>query len=232
MDGRAPLSLKELGKGEPWFACGALYSATEEMGKAAQAHVASVLAGKGYASEFTDFTDRLEEAARTPFLGAPTEENLRSVYWRKRHEKSPGTVDPDRDRCGIVWMCPEAPFDGSGAVEAIRLAEEALPRHGFEPHIGLMIRSPRSLKMFVAIVYDRDEEGDDARALACHDELLSSFVGLGFIPYRLGLQSMDLLPPADVYDSVIDGRKALLDPGNILAPGRYDFRASGQQRGR
>ncbi len=101
MDGRAPLSLKELGKGEPWFACGALYSATEEMGKAAQAHVASVLAGKGYASEFTDFTDRLEEAARTPFLGAPTEENLRSVYWRKRHEKSPGTVDPDRDRCGI-----------------------------------------------------------------------------------------------------------------------------------
>lgn len=225
MAGRTPLSLAERGGREPWFACGALYNPSAEMGRAAQARVESVLEEHGYRAAFADVTDRTAAFERTTFLGVPTDDNVRSVYWRKREDAPERGLDPDRDRCGVVWLCPEVPFEGASALEVIRLAEETLPRHGFEPNVGLMVRSPRSLKAFVAIVYDRDVKGEDHRALCCHDELLASYLDRGFVPYRLGIQSMDLLPATPVFDALIDRLKSALDPGDILAPGRYDFRA-------
>jgi 4-cresol dehydrogenase (hydroxylating) len=48
----------------------------------------------------------------------------------------------------------------------------------------------------------------------------------GYLPYRLGIQSMNSLPPAqDDYGKLISTLKHGLDPNNILAPGRYDFRS-------
>ena len=167
----------------------------------------------------------MDEAEQSPFLGVPTDENVRSVYWRKREAPRSDAVDPDRDRCGVLWLCPETPFDGPSAIRAIRLAEEALRAHGFEPNVGLMVRSPRSLKVFVAIVYDRDVAGEDERAMRCHDALFAQFVEDGFIPYRLGIQSMDRLPGAGAFDDFLHRIKAAVDPDRILAPGRYDFGA-------
>jgi 4-cresol dehydrogenase (hydroxylating) flavoprotein subunit len=44
----------------------------------------------------------------------------------------------------------------------------------------------------------------------------------GYLPYRVGLQSMAALDPAaDGYWRAVRRIKAALDPLNILAPGRY-----------
>jgi hypothetical protein len=46
-----------------------------------------------------------------------------------------------------------------------------------------------------------------------------------FHPYRTGIQGMDLLPPPEPgYVDVIRRLQQALDPGDVIAPGRYDFR--------
>ena len=77
------------------------------------------------------------------------------------------------------------------------------------------------------IIFDRDDGEDDTRALACHDELLARLNELGYLPHRLGIQSMRGTPECiDGFEATIARLKQLLDPNGILAPGRYDFGAS------
>ncbi len=77
-------------------------------------------------------------------------------------------------------------------------------------------------------MYDRDVPGEDARALACHDRLIHGLIDRGYLPYRLGIQSMDALPPAvDHTDQFLGRLKSAIDPNGILAPGRYVLAGTG-----
>lgn len=74
-------------------------------------------------------------------------------------------------------------------------------------------------------MFDREVAGEDEKAMSCHDELLQMLTQAGHIPYRLGIQSMNSLPPAqDDSGFFLRTLKQALDPNDILAPGRYDFR--------
>ena len=44
-------------------------------------------------------------------LGVPGDENIRSAYWRKK-TPIPKDMDPDRDRCGVIFCVPTVPFEG------------------------------------------------------------------------------------------------------------------------
>ena len=72
------------------------------------------------------------------------------------------------------------------------------------------------------MLYDRDAEGADARAAACHDALRAALYARGLYPYRLGLRDMDSPPPADEsHAELLRELKRLFDPRAILAPRRY-----------
>jgi 4-cresol dehydrogenase (hydroxylating) len=76
------------------------------------------------------------------------------------------------------------------------------------------------------ITYDREVAGEDEKALRCHDEMLEALIWRGYIPYRLGIRSVGLLPePEDDYGELLRTLKKILDPNNILAPGRYGMGA-------
>jgi 4-cresol dehydrogenase (hydroxylating) len=58
--------------------------------------------------------------------------------------------------------------------------------------------------------------------------LFDTLVGAGYIPYRVGLQSMAALDNGDdAYWRMVGRLKAALDPGGIIAPGRYARRGEG-----
>lgn len=161
------------------------------------------------------------------FADAPTERGIYSTYWRKRLPP-PATMDPDRDRCGVVWCAPAVPFDGTHVKAAVEVIEEVAMADRFEPSIGLECVTDRCVQVGALIVYDRDVPGEDERARACHDEMLKRLIDLGYLPWRLGLQSMDGLPSAaDDYGWLLGAIKRVIDPNNILAPGRYDREAIG-----
>ena len=157
------------------------------------------------------------------FLGFPTEKSTRSTYWRKK-TAVPDIMDPDKDRCGVIWLCPVVPFMSSHLNRAINIATEIAEEFGFEPQVAFIFPSERAVYMFPSIVYDRDVQGEDEKAIACHDKMLSTFISAGYYPYRLGIQSMAALSGKESrYDELANRIKQLLDPNNILSPGRYEF---------
>ncbi len=142
------------------------------------------------------------------------------MYFRKP-AGAERTSDPERDRCGFVW-CPSAvPARGADALRVITLVERTLLAHGFEPDLALSYFRDRSIHAMASIVFDRDVPGEDERALACHDALAKELVALGCPPVRLGLHSMHLVPGGPSAELVETLRRAL-DPGRVIAPGRYE----------
>jgi 4-cresol dehydrogenase (hydroxylating) len=153
--------------------------------------------------------------------GIPTDQSLKSVYWRKR-TPPPTEKDLDSDRCGLMWCAPVAPAEGSHAGVLAALASEILLRHGFEPMLSITLITERALICVVSITYDRDVAGQDDCAKVCLEELLASFVTRGYMPYRLGIQSMGLSRPEGVPGQILDALKRHVDPAGILSSGRYE----------
>ncbi|MFT5721385.1 MAG: 4-cresol dehydrogenase (hydroxylating) [Motiliproteus sp.] len=156
--------------------------------------------------------------------GIPTNAFVPSTYWRKKHPAPPADqADPDRDRCGLLWLAPIAPMTGEHARILDDLIEDTLLRYGFEPSISMTLITPRCIDSVISITYDRDDALEEQRALQCHDELLGELTDRGYYPYRLSTRAMGRLPkPEPGYQLLIDRIKAALDPNHILAPGRYE----------
>lgn len=151
------------------------------------------------------------------------EGGLRTTYWRKK-TPPPRDMNPDRDRCGVIWCAPLVPLTGDHVRAAKTIIERVSFAHNMEPHLSLECVTERSVIITVALLYDRDIAGEDERAMECHHELLHSLTEAGYIPYRLGIQSMRGLPAAIDDSALLWQRiKTALDPDNVLAPGRYEF---------
>ncbi|HEX4277951.1 MAG TPA: FAD-binding oxidoreductase [Bryobacteraceae bacterium] len=152
--------------------------------------------------------------------GIPTAKTLGSAYWRKR-QPVPPDPDPDRDRCGVLWLAPVAPMTGNEAAKLVEWAERTLLAHGFEPLVSITLLTERSLACIISITYDRDEPGEDAKAMACYRDLHRQFDEAGYYSYRLGIAGMELYRPDAAYADLLRAIKQAVDPNRILAPGRY-----------
>lgn len=222
LGGKTPLSIQELKGIEPWVGSGDLYNTSREQGLAVRQIIAAALDGQVEQIIFSDRDANSPPLTDNLGLGVPTDINIKSTYWRKKI-KVPTDIDPDRDACGVLWLCPLLPFDGQTIVAALNTIESIIKSYEFEPNIAISCYTSRSVKIFIAIMYDRQEPEADRQAMACHNRLLEFLLADGYIPYRLGIQSMGALPTSqDDYDQLIRNLKQQLDPNNILAPGRYD----------
>ena len=217
------LSLIESTGIERWTGTGELYSACREIGLAERKIIESAFKDLVEDLVFID-SDSDRNLIQEELLDPPKNTNVRSTYWRKK-QQIPLLLDPDRDQCGVIWLCPVLPFEGHQIIEALGIIESTVKSYQFEPNIAMSCTSGRSIHMFLAIMYDREIEGEDERAMQCHDEVMQLLSQKGYLPYRLGIQSMNSLPPTeDDYGHLMKTIKRGLDPNNILSPGRYDFR--------
>jgi len=87
--------------------------------------------------------------------------------------------------------------------------------------ISLTLTTDRAVTCVVSISYDREVQGEDARAMQCYRELLDRMTSAGFYSYRLGIQAKQLLDPTTSYGRLLGTLKDALDPNHILSPGRY-----------
>jgi 4-cresol dehydrogenase (hydroxylating) len=231
--------------GSLWMGWAELHHPSREQGLAERMIIEEALADKVDRLAFVDeegasfsrWAEGDTEAAAKYFgradaapLGVPGVENIRSAYWRKK-TPIPEDMDPDRDRCGVIFCVPAVPFEGRHVRAALDVVEDTLARYGFEPILIIGCISARVIYLNVDITYDREVEGEDERALECHDALLRRLIGAGYIPYRLGIEAVRLLPePHDDTGRLLGALKKTLDPNDILAPGRYGLGAEGGSR--
>jgi 4-cresol dehydrogenase (hydroxylating) len=164
--------------------------------------------------------------SESPFLGHPTEFSVQSVYWRKRGRGPKSSeLDPDRDRCGLHWVCTAVPFTHEHVAKHAAIVEKVAFGHSLEPNLSYLNLSERCLKSFAVIAFDRDADDEEARARSCHDQMLRELTHAGYPPVRLGVQSMAQVTPADrVHVDLVRRLKRMFDPADVIAGGRYDFR--------
>ncbi len=246
--GRTPLEepLMKTMRGElrigAWNGSGALYG-TKAQVREARRLLRGVLKGKATRLQFLD-DRKLELAERFARIyqlvsgwdlkrtlavlrpvyglmkGIPTAHPLASTYWRKT-TPPPEDMDPDRDGCGLLWCSPVAPNDGRHAERIVAIASECMLRHTFEPMISITVLTDRTLSCILALEYDRDVPGEDERAITCYHELLDLLAAQGYYSYRLSIAGMSTLGESGTYQHLLSALKHLLDPNQVLSPGRY-----------
>jgi 4-cresol dehydrogenase (hydroxylating) len=228
-----------------WSGSGALYGTRNQV-REARRLLRSALGGRVDRLQFVDdrrlrLLQRLETPYRLitrrddvahvlkllpPLLGLqkgiPSEAFLPSMYWRKRTRRE-RTLDPDADRCGLLWCSPVAPSTGNDVEAVTRLATDVVLAHGFEPQISVSLISERLTVTTIAITYDREQSGDDERAIACYNALTEQLLEGGYPPYRLSVAAMGYMDSGRDYAKVLQSIKSALDPNGILGPGRYEI---------
>lgn len=231
-------------KDTSWFGFGALYSSSAAIGRHEERIVRKALAPhvdgikvfkKSNARLFSALSPLLSRFSamnlrevlnavffRSVYLGNPIRTSLKSVYWRKKIPL-PETMHPDRDRCGLHWLCHVVPFTKEAVAECTQIVEQHCFAHDIEPNIALLNVSERALHLFVVLVYDRDVAGADAKAELCQQAISQHLVQVGYSAYRLGIQSMEqysMLPKHR--RAILRQIKGIFDPKGIIAPGRYE----------
>lgn len=231
-----------------WFGIGGLYANSAKMARAQASEVRAAL--KAIVSRLMMFDDRKSRWLRransfvsrmgmpvlvddrilrsmydeSPFLGHPTRQSIRSLYWRKSFQPDVARLDPHRDRCGVHWLCHAVPYTESDIQAVNRTLLEIASNYGLEPAAIFVGTTTRVMKLCLALHYDREIEGADDIACKCHDEIVQSLNSQGYTSCRLGIQAMARPPQRHTRDeALLQGLKLHFDPNGIVSPGRYSI---------
>jgi len=155
--------------------------------------------------------------------GRPSEVALPLAYWKGTARPAEGRpMNPQRDGCGLLWYAPLVPMRPALVRAYATMVEEVAIAHGMEPLITLTSLDERCFDSTVPIVFDRSNEAETERALACQRALLDAGRKLGVLPYRVATHGMgDLVDPSQPAWRMVGTIKQALDPKGIIAPGRY-----------
>ncbi|HDQ41152.1 MAG TPA: FAD-binding oxidoreductase [Desulfonatronum sp.] len=154
--------------------------------------------------------------------GKPSEVSLASPYWRSRKKPPQSNINPVADNCGLYWFAPVVPMVQGHAREFINIVQTTLTRHGFEPCIMFSTVTERCFDCNLPILYDKEDPEQTRKAGECYEDVFGACMRAGYIPYRVGIQSMEqLVSKDDPFWKTVQRIKSALDPREILSPGRY-----------
>ncbi|RJG27619.1 FAD-binding oxidoreductase [Massilia cavernae] len=167
----------------------------------------------------------LGEALFAMNRGVPNGRFLAGAYWRRRGglpSGFPHDANPAADNCGLLWVSPILPMRGADLLAVYRLVEPVFAEFRFDLFITFSMINERALGGVITVAYDKDDPDEVARALGCYQKVFDLCMAEGYVPYRVGNQSMAQLDPhSDVFWATVRQIKAALDPDGIIAPGRY-----------
>lgn len=143
--------------------------------------------------------------------GKPSNHPSENILWRVE----------DRKNLGLMWHAPVFPATEKDCSSLLTAARKIFAEFRFEMPVTLTLINAKHMVAVFNISYDKANADETARALAAYHKLGEATSNLGYFPYRCGLLSQ----PASYYTtqqySFLNKIKAVVDPENILAPGRY-----------
>jgi 4-cresol dehydrogenase (hydroxylating) len=159
--------------------------------------------------------------------GQPSDYFVKHAYYKSRRLKPPDhDIDPARDQCGLIWLGPMVPLTGRHLTEVIDLVRPLYPKYGFDFTTALMVGNPRTAIALMSVFYDKEDPDETSRAEALYFEIGRVTQQAGYQQYRTSTMFMDrILQPAPEFRDLCNRIKRALDPGGILAPGKYGIDA-------
>lgn len=168
-----------------------------------------------------EFTDVMVPAINL-FRGIPTDDFVRQAYFKSHQEKPKKDIDPARDGCGFVWIGPVVPFTSKHVMAVLALTKRIFDRHEFDFFVEVIVESARSVIVLVGVFYDRHDPSEADRARNWYEEARDAYVEQGYPPYRATTMSMpNMLDANPAARGFLARLKQAVDPGNVIAPGRY-----------
>lgn len=156
-------------------------------------------------------------------LGVPTDVPIQNLLWKFGY-RSEDAAELDASPCGLLYVCPALPLNGRIAAEVIEGMTSVAARHAHTLYITLNIETETSAVAVTNLLFDRGVSGEIERAHACADDLLAYIRSKGLEPYRARADMMeDIVAVNPDYWRQIRSLKTVLDPDNIIAPGRYNL---------
>jgi 4-cresol dehydrogenase (hydroxylating) len=160
--------------------------------------------------------------------GVPGERIVGFAYFKSRRPRPEKDVDPGRHGAGLTWMAVVLPLTGRHTCELVELCEPLFERHGLDFSITFITVNARSALGLIEIFYDRDDPDERERMLALYDELAGATLAAGYQQYRASVWYAEHgLGAAPAYRRLTDALKTAVDPGRVLAPGRYGIGLDG-----
>lgn len=156
--------------------------------------------------------------------GIPNQVALPLAYWRNPTTTPERNLalNPAADNCGLLWYAPLVPMRAAAMRDYINHIRSVCPRYGIEPMITFTNLRHDMVDSTIPIVFNRHDPLAMQQAKACLQELVSVGLTKGWVPYRLNLQQQaELLDKNAVFWQTTTKLKQILDPHNIIAPGRY-----------
>lgn len=155
------------------------------------------------------------------FHGIPNERDLQLAYLYA--EKSPKVgegLDPARDGCGLLWYSSIIEMKPETVRAYITFVKETCADFGIDPLIAFTGLSDTFFECLVPLLFDPRLELEKGKA--CYEQLFKRGLEKGFAPYRMSSQFMHLLwQKPCLHWQLLHRLKILLDPDQIIAPGRY-----------
>ncbi len=149
---------------------------------------------------------------------------LKAVYWAAGDFDQLEESDPDHSDSGVLFCLPIVPAFGETVLEVVRDTRDTFARYGFEVAITVNLLDAKALEGVVSLAFDRRDKAQTEKAHACIQEMEARYMEQGYPPYRVGINSMHhVVRENDSFWKTVRDIKKVLDPNNIIAPGRYNL---------
>ncbi len=133
-------------------------------------------------------------------------------------------MNPAKDGCGIIWYSPLIPMQPERVREFVEMVKRVCIEHSIDPLITLTSLSDKVFDSTIPLLFERADPEAAARANNCYRALYAEGKKLGLLPYRIGVNCMDLAGNGETsFWKTARKIKFALDPDNIIAPGRYEL---------
>lgn len=155
--------------------------------------------------------------------GRPTDAAISNLLWRYGEASKPAALLDD-SRCGLIFINPALPMDGAAVVAAVDGMKAVAAGFGHELYLTLNIETTTSLVAVANLLFDRGDAAAVLNAQNCARAVWHYLRRQGLEVYRARADMMEeLVDEADPYWRTVWALKAVFDPDNIIAPGRYNL---------
>lgn len=153
----------------------------------------------------------------------PTDAAIANLLWRYGRPES-AAVGLDASDCGLIFVNPALPMDGRQVVDVVEGMKRVAASQDHALYITLNIETTTSFVAVANLLFDRRDPAAVAKAQGCADALWEYLRQARLEVYRARADMMGrLVREDDPFWRTAWALKAVFDPHNLIAPGRYNL---------